>query len=565
MADAQELPTGGTAAGTPPGNVDAPGSGSASQTALQKRVLYGTIIIVIVMIVGGSYSFRSLEATVRGESQRGSAAVDAARDKLSSAVEACGIRNTDALTRVASELQTAIAGAHQGIIRAAVAQAEETKSAVDSVRVDILKCLAKDAAPAGNSVAVGSRQAAAGQRALELGSKALASGQTDVAMLYFINGLNHDPSRMELVQRLADAALQGGSVELADRAVGVLELATMQVAPDDMSAVLGRIAEIRAKIAPPPVPKLSPDEAVKRVEELSQAYAPERTWNESERIAEGLSALDQLEETIEVSRADIDDPGYSAVIARCDALGDALRRIQAAQPLYQHVISCVALLRATAAEDSPDVARFASVSASAQSVLSQMWGGWDGLPKGMQAALGACPDQIRRAEASMQEKLSAAPNRRATAIIEGALANRSGSRTDQIRRISGAVESAAREAESIVTSGLKFKLLDLIKKARERQADLDIERRAAYQEWALERLNGFMADWNSRKSVSDEEAKGFFSKREIEKIDETLLVPEVARVLGRVMSCMTGELNAKDGSATEYQMASAKKKRMEDF
>ena len=444
-------------------------------------------------------------------------------------------------------------------------ESEKTVAAIVGTWEDALKRLAKDATPAGNSAAVGAKQTAAGQRALDLGAKALAAGRIDEALLYFINGVNHDPSRMELVQHLADAALKSKSVDLAERAIGVLELTTVQVAPDDMAVVLDRINDLRAKVAPPPILKMSPEDARKRFEEIQRSYAPGSTWEDAARVASGLSEVESLQQAIEISREDNDDDRYASTIQDASELAVSLQQIQGHIPLHRHIATCVAEMKAIAEEETPDVARFSSVSASAQGVLAQTWGTFHTLPKAMQDQLRTFPGQMKIIEESLQATTSVVPFARAIDLINAAKCNESGSYTERIRRIGEALEDAAQQGEAITSAQKRMELFKEIRSARDSQAGLEIERRAAYQQWALRCLNGFMIDWNNEMSISDAEAKQFFQKHGIAQIDETLLVPEVSRVLGRVMSCMTGELNAATGSQIEYNMAATPKRKLEAF
>jgi hypothetical protein len=367
------------------------------------------------------------------------------------------------------------------------------------------------------------------------------------------------------VQSVADAALKSGTNELVERALGIMELTTMQVAPDDMSTVLDRIAELRAKVAPPPAPKLSPEDAAKRVEEMWATYGPDVVWNDGARVAQGLSEIEQYEQMVEVSRADVNDERYSAAITKSEELAEKLRYVQGVLPLYQHTAACVAQMKAIAADDAPDAARFSSVSASGQGVLAQVWGSVDALPQAMQQELRSLPAQMREAEENLQAKMSAVPLGRAVALINRAMEDQSGSFTERIERVTEASEGAAREADAVTSSESRLKLFGSIRAARDRLLELELGRRAAYQKWALDCLNGFMVDWNKMHSVSDVDAKQFYKSHHIAQIDETLLVPEVARVLGRVMTCMTGELNATDGSTVDWQMASTIKKRLEEL
>lgn len=444
-------------------------------------------------------------------------------------------------------------------------ESEKIIIATSAVLEDIVQILAKDAAPAGNSIVVGAKQTAAGQRALDLGKKSLKTGQIDKAMLYFINGVNHDPSRMELVQCLAETALKSGSKELEDRASGILELATMQVAPDDMSILLDRIAELRAKTAQIPAPKLSPTEANKKIQELSAMYAPNLAWKDSAKVDAGLSEIEFFQQMIDISRRDSNDNNYSAAVKKSAELAINLQRIQGSIPLFQYVSKCVVQMKAIAEADAPDLARFSSVNASAQGVLAQIWGGMDGLPPEMQRDINATPAFMRMLEEKLQENTSMASYTGCLAKLTKAETDQAGLFTDRIQRLVEAMEYVATQVDFITSMKLRLNLFERIKKSRKILAELELNRRSAYQEWALTCVNGFMKEWNMRTIGTDKLAQGLFHNHQVAMIDETILVPEVARVLNRVMTCITGELDAKLGSEAEYQMAARPKMRLEDF
>jgi hypothetical protein len=458
-----------------------------------------------------------------------------------------------------------VAADSQNIILDDIGKRSNIPGAQSASRDDTLRVLAKDAAPAGNSAVVGAKQVAAGQRALDLGKKALESNETDKALLYFINGVNHDPSRMELIQKLAEAALKSGSNELGERVVGILELATMQVAPDDMQAVLDRIAELRAKIAPPPPPKLSPEVADERIKDLYSTYAPDAIWSDAEKVANGLSEIEFFQQMIDGSRADDKENRYSKAIRKSIELATSLQRIQGSLPLYQHVKACLVQMDAVVQTDPPDIAYFDSLGASAQGVLVQIWGGINELPTEMQKELLSFPAKIRTITENLQDKTSTAPYDSAVELLKRTEANRTGNFTTRIKRITESLDKVAILADKITSGKLRLQLFEKIRKIRDGLVMLELERRAVYQTWALERVNGFMVDWNNNMTLSDKEAKVFYRKHGIARIDETLIVPEVARVLTRVMNCIFGKLDAKGGSEAEYQMAASSKKRLEDF
>lgn len=537
--------------------------------AQSRAVIFSTLLLAAFIFISWVVGISILDSPYRGESQKTIAAMAEMKGEI---IHAIGQDSEKIFSGILEAIDNKAQGTMAGISRlgeelilSSDKRIQETVAAITGAQDDTLKRLAQDAAPSGNSDSVGPKQAAAGQRALELGAEALQAGQTDKALLYLINGVNHSPNRMELIQSLADAALKSDSGELMERAIGVLELATMQVAPDDMDTVLGRISELRTKTLPAPAPKLSPDQAVERLEGLSKAYAPGNIWKDGGRVASGLSEIEFFQQIIEISRSDGNDESYIDIINKSGELAKSLQGIQTFLPLYQHIVICVAEMDAISEDNSVDMARFSSVSAAAQGVLAQVWGSLQNLPKPMQDDIREIPAKMAGIDRRLQEKLSEAPYVRAVGLIDTAERDSSGNFTNRIERLTASLSKAAEEAEAITFREKRIQLFERIQNARRNLSKLEIDRRAAYQEWALGCLNRFMSDWNSEKSVSDEEAEGFFYRNDIACIDETLLVPEVARILGRVMTCMTGELSAKAASNIEYKMASGTKKTLGDF
>ncbi len=439
------------------------------------------------------------------------------------------------------------------------------RTTIDRARDDLLKCLAKDSGPAGSSANVASRQAAAGQRAVELGAKALEAGNNDEAVLLFINGINHDPSRLELIRALADAARSSTNVDIAERAIGVLELATIQVAPDDMPETLNHIASLRGIFAPSPVQRLRPEEALQQWHEINAQFSPEAIWRDENLVGVGLSEIEFLGQQIDASRIGGQDDRFDTVLNDCLELSARLQSIQTALPLYIHVSNCIAQMSAALNTDAPDPALISSLSASAQALIAQIWGQMPHLPVPMRSAFNELPALIHDVEVVFQQKTSAPILARAIENMRRAVNNKSGSYTERINRISAALESAAADADLITARDLRNEFFKEAKMVRDALLALELDRRSAYQRWALGCLNGFMNDWNRDKFTTNDNAKKFFARHQIATIDETLIIPEVARILARVMVCMTGELDAKSGSTTEYELAAAAKKRLEDF
>mgnify|MGYP003590532323 CR=1 FL=1 len=443
--------------------------------------------------------------------------------------------------------------------------ADKVIAAVNSSHEDLVAMLAKDASGAGASSAVGTRQSAAGQRALVLGQAAFASGDHEKALLYYINGLNHDPSRGELIDRVVDVAMMIAPSELAERALGVLELATLQVAPDDLDALLEKIASLRTRLAPPAAERLSPEQAVAEIQKISDQYNPDAIWKDPEQLAAGNAQIEFMQQLLEETLVSEQAAAYSDAINKSQELLERIQNIQSVYPLYHHVTACLSQMVEVAASANPDKSRFAALSASAQATLSQVWGATGSLPDSMKSEIEALPMRLDASEKQLQEKVSKPVFAKAVEDLKNARDDQSGTITARMRRLINATESAATQIEYITDQSMRMQLFDFIKKGRDAIAALELERRKAYQLKSLASLKGFLDGWNSNKSISNKEAWALFYKHNIPQIDETLLVPEVSRVLNRVITLMVGELNGSDGSWAEHQMASGKKNRLDDL
>ncbi len=438
-------------------------------------------------------------------------------------------------------------------------------TAIENAKNDLITRLAADAAPAGNSAGVHSKQAAAGDRALALGKKALEDGKTEQAILLFINGINHNPGRFELVRALADAASNTSNPELAEHAIGVLEMATMRVAPDDIPETLNQIARLKEKHAPGKPVLLTPEEALKQWEEIQAEYSPDKVWENNVLINQGLSAIEFLGQHMDISMVDGNDERFDNIMRECLELSARLQAVQSSLPIYVHIAKCVEQMREALNAHTPDATLMASISASAQGVLSQAWGQMQNLPEPMRAAFNQLPAQINQAQEEFQNKTSIPILEKVRATLDEAVNNPYGSFTERINRIATALDEATAEVDLITSRELRNEFFKKAKEARNVLLGLELGRRAAYQRWALEKLNGFMREWNGSMYQSAASAKDLFQAYQIVSIDETLLTPEVARMFARVMSCMTGKLGAKGGSDIEYDLASSYKKRLEGF
>lgn len=437
--------------------------------------------------------------------------------------------------------------------------------------------LAEGATAAGNSASVDVRRTASGERAVELARNALDAGDTDVAVLYLINGANHNPAGMHILESLAAAARDSKRADLIDRATAVLELSAFQVAPDRVAEVLNLISQLNAtpRNTAADIPTMTPEQSQSEADAMLAKHDPLLIWDKRDSLASAIAELASLALTIEASQAEPDDPRYGTALESVVFRRGILERLQAVNGEFDHVSRCLDLMRQEVGRDAPDSQVFASVSASAQSVIAQLWGVARDLPDVGQEALRRLAKDCADSENALKEKLSVGPlddlRQKAAAMVsaratlETQLNNGTGAITPCLSEHGRVMEYFGTHLDTLLTPESRDHALSSLREVRSSAVGLESLRRLKYNQWAIGCVNGFMAEWNKHNIVTDGEAKAMFHRYDVAQVDEMLITHEVSRVLARVMTCMTGELPATEASQIEYEMASTKKRSLEDF
>ena len=437
--------------------------------------------------------------------------------------------------------------------------------------------LAEGATPAGSSANVDVRRRAAGERAVELGQKALEAGDAEAAVLYLVNGANHNPAEIQVLESLASAARSSERADLIDRATAVLELSALQVAPDRIVEVLGLIGQLNAipRKATAELPTLTPEQAKSEADGMLARHDPQFLWDNQESLSLAAADLASLAMTVEASQGASADPRYGQALESILGRKRIVDRLLAVKDEFEHVSRCLALMWQEVGRDAPDSEVFASVSASAQSVIAQLWGVAKELPEVGQESLRRLAKDCAGAEHALKEKLSVGPledlrqkaagMKSARATLEAQLAAGTGTITPCLAEHGLVMEYFGTHMDRLLTLESRDHALSSLREVRSSAVELEGLRRLKYNQWAMGCVNGFMAEWNRHNIVTDGEAKAMFQRHNVAQIDEMLITHEVSRVLARVMTCMAGELPAADASQVEYEMASGQKRVLEDF
>jgi hypothetical protein len=409
------------------------------------------------------------------------------------------------------------------------------------------------------------RNPQAAQAALDLGMKALQSGPTDKALLYLVNAVNHDPKNMTLLKNMADIALMAAKEDLIERAVSVLELATVHVEPENLEELLNIIASLRAIPQKEEELNLSPEQLLITASEIVNDYKPERVWRNAEMVAAAIEQAATCERNLKILYGHGQDQSISRARGELLSLMEQLKLVQEIMPVYDRLDACVREMKGIVDNRSLDEPLFMTLANSATVDLSGIAGVLDRLPQTMRNELAAVPGKLKELEDVFLERLSEASYSRSVEGIRRSMGEAGGSYTQRIKRIADTIGEAQAQLLSLRSERLSRQLAEEIQKAREELRRLEVDREAKYQEWAVTNAHGFLAEWNKRTITTDNFAKELFAKYEISKIDERLLIPEASRLVQHVVGLVTAELNAVDGAEIEYKMATDKKKRLEDF
>ena len=470
--------------------------------------------------------------------------------------------STDYTQKIDGELKS-IADSDQELRGFFDKKTQEILNGIDPFRVEMTKIMARDSGSPGNSATVNSHHVAAGSRALELGITAQDSNEIEKAALYFVNGINHDPSNMELIEALASAAKASGISYLRTRSIGILELATMQVTPDQMNRVLFLIDELRELSEPVELTNLSVGQLSEKWTSIGKEFNPERIWNNAERVNDGLAEIEYFISDCEIF---LDENNSAVMKKQTKELEDSLTLVLVNLSAYSYTNSCVEQMEAIsemALVSNPEKEeQYKSLLISANSSLPQIWGNTPKLPETMRKKIEAFPLRISRSLLAFQKKTSQENYDSIKNSLIKAKEFKSGEKriSTRINRIKDSIQEAKFGMQKISYQPFAKEILVEINNSSKKIVDLDIDRRTKYQAWVIDICKKFWI-WHGKEILfDDEDALKFFEDLGIAKIDERLLVPEVSSLLGRVVQEIVKEEEKKQGHKIQRYMASALKR-----
>jgi len=444
---------------------------------------------------------------------------------------------------------------------------QENQQVIKESRDLIIKILSSGAGPASNSVDVSVNQVAAGQRALDLGTQALELNQIDLAILYFTNGINHNPGQIELYDALVNASLQAGDNEALERAINLLEVSTLNVPVDDFEKLLQHVASLREAIVIEPINFISLSEAENRLKAIKTEYNLDEIWSEEQKLAEAVSMLEGLLDEIGYATLQEKAPKYDAVVDEAQVLMAEIGSLYRLSTLYTHSQYVLEQIDKLLESKKADRYLMVSLSTTAQALLPEFWGDSTKQPDSMKVAIENIPSEIAAREQAFGKLIALEYSQEIEALKKDVESLETASNhTEAINKAEGLLQLVVSLAGEIPDKDTQENLSAIAQDIQEKIKNENSKRMVAYQKWALTNLRGFLNEWNSSIMYRTENnALEFNAKYQLHSIDQALLTPDVSKVYGRAEMLFFDKISAKDRPDKEYEFAMADKKSLTDF
>jgi hypothetical protein len=424
------------------------------------------------------------------------------------------------------------------------------------------------------------------QVAVKLGQEAIRKGNLQMGELYLINAVTNAPRDVELLTNYTDTLVGRNDAVPAtslERLTSLLELASYQVDPASIPAVVSLLEKARARLAE--VQKQAAEAEVsseaKDTEPLAErwkALAAVETsdfWNDSAQLEAHLRALQSLIDELAVSN----DPANAklqetvqAQLARWAETAQALR-------LSKYVDSCLAKLDGKQVAIGSEAA--VSIVQAAENSLPGFWGvDLSKLPESLRTKVVGYPDAVK-------QKVNTIADARSAPIL-AEIRNLVSSANDQaISALAKHPQKSpfpGKEMEKVCNSSQQLikaaqqKAIRITSEAAVTQAQAEIEKLTdtlsklrqeqyrRYQVAVIDKCDAAFRAYNEYWTVDKAEARKEFMKQGFATVDQSVLSPEVGRLFNDVLNKLMPRMKPEDLVKSEEEMSKVEGKiKLEDF
>lgn len=432
---------------------------------------------------------------------------------------------------------------------------------------EIYRIESKRAVPVANSAEVDSKQYAAGERALYLGNIALVENNQDLAQFYFVNGLNHDPSNLKLVESLVQLAAQSKDNDLIQQTAGLLELSLFKVRADDVAWVAEKIALLHESIEVESFDYVTPEVAMALLEELVNDFSFEDMWHDLSALADFISKLEMLNDEVALATSVNSENEYLKVIEKVTNQLESIRNINRLAVLYSYASDVVAEINELLIQEKMTEELFVALSSSAQMTIEEIWQFAFDAPIHIKEKVYDLPTQLHEAKldylAQVAREYQAELDQLAVRFEKIKSINNQTKKIEEAQELlsdlltlSNNVQDEAFQNQAIAINNSLVKLIE----------EAEVKRISKYQSWVANNMYGFIRDWNNiTLRVNKEEAKDLSEKYSLPLVDQTLLIPEVAVLYQDALEKFYSKLGKDEQASTKYQFATGPKRKITEF
>jgi hypothetical protein len=432
--------------------------------------------------------------------------------------------------------------------------------------------------------------------ALKLAEGAKSAGNTELALVYLVNAIRSQPRDIRLLRKYTAWVLESKNPTIIRGAENLLQEALYGVAAKDVQEVAKQLEDVtNARVAQennsehPKDNDLTPAASFVELEKVPlESFSGDRTKVEA-RIGELSSLLEQIDEA-DQQDSKLRDPVNSLNLRAAakqwiDQPDSKLRdqvnlRMEEAQAcaLAHQVLNLAALrfnnlatTEALVASNATDNHRAAALSAlqATEAVVNQVWS----VPLAvitpeLREKLIVLPESLRTQAEKIQDSVGKVDIDIAREVWKKRPNQTSDKMQDRIIGCQAAIEVCSKTLSKVQgpdskkeAAALYAQMSGEIKELKERQF-------ALYQKWATSVIEETRKRYDDRKVSSDQDAFAAFYEKDIRKVDQALLSPEVAQFLQAVFSKLLAELDGPGQAQLQKHMSfdnRVNKKSLEDF
>jgi hypothetical protein len=408
-----------------------------------------------------------------------------------------------------------------------------------------------------------------------LAKDALAKNDRQLAKIYYLSAVNHAPSEERFLAAYADLifATEGSSMEDLSRLKSVLQISLYQVPPQRIQSILGLLTKLSEKenvlVQAQRAKVLNTDWKAEFAKLTAQAL--DQICMDENALARRLDALTEVLEGID-NQEEPDKAFRGAVeeeAARTRQVLTAIRTANVLDRLLKELNSDV--------ERLPNKAL--SILQTAEAMLGNLWGiNSSNLPVPLRSKIDGYADTLRQSAEKVAEVKSRPLLNDVNAQLVAARTYKSVGVGQPLQYSIVYYEAcfikasnARREILSATSGNQAEAQLTEIRKLDE---DARRQQKSKYQEWVVSRCDPTFEAYKTtftaggylkNKGYTSPRARTIFSESEFEKVDQSSLTPETARLFNDVLQKLLAEMNGEDAFATWKEMAEASKKKLEDY